>query len=118
MKNNLIAYKKKQYENLVSRKDWRAIQKGLADAYGAKEPDSALIKELCAKRNVLIEASGFSSGAFEKQINKYRKHYTGPGGKGCLVHSHIAQKISMSVWSSFQSLLYKNGEDVHFSKME
>ena len=42
IKNKLIAYERKQYENLTSRKDWKANQAALADAYAAK--DEFLIK--------------------------------------------------------------------------
>ena len=32
IKNNLIAYERKRYENLTSRKDWKTNQAALADA--------------------------------------------------------------------------------------
>ena len=42
IKNNLIAYEQKQYQNLISRKDWKANQAALSAAYEAE--DEELIK--------------------------------------------------------------------------
>ena len=53
---------------------------------------------------------------FEKQINKYRKHYRGKNGKGFLIPAHVAQKIAASVWGGYQKLLYGSGQQVRFSK--
>ena len=114
IKNNLIAYERKQYKNLTALKDWTANQVALADAYAAK--DSPLIKALCERRNEMLSEAGFGKYQFEKQVNKYRKHYRGKGGKGCLIPVHVAQKISSSVWDGFQKLIFGNGEQVHFSK--
>lgn len=114
IKNNLIAYEQKQYQNLISRKDWKANQMALFAAYKAKDIDC--IKTLCERRNELLSNAGFGKYQFEKQINKYRKHYRGKGGKGFLVPAHVAQKISASVWAAYEKLLYGNGQKVHFSK--
>ena len=114
IKNNLIAYERKQYKNLTALKDWTANQVALADAYAAK--DSPLIKALCERRNEMLSEAGFGKYQFEKQVNKYRKHYRGKGGKGYLIPVHVAQKISSSVWDGFQKLIFGNGEQVHFSK--
>ena len=114
IKNNLIAYEQKQYQNLISRKDWKANQAALSAAYEAE--DEELIKVLCERRNELLSNAGFGKYQFEKQINKYRKHYRGKNGKGFLVPVHVAQKISASVWAAYEKLLYGNGQQVHFSK--
>lgn len=114
IKNHLIAYERKQYENLTSRKDWHAIQKALADAYAAE--DVILVKALCERRNEMLSDAGFGKYQFEKQVNKYRKHYRGKGGKGYLIPVHVAQKISASVWDGYQKLLFGNGNQVYFSK--
>ena len=114
IKNNLIAYEQKQYQNLISRKDWKANQAALSAAYEAE--DEELIKVLCERRNELLSNAGFGKYRFEKQINKYRKHYRGKNGKGFLIPVHVAQKISSSVWAAYEKLLYGNGQQVHFSK--
>ena len=114
IKNNLIAYERKRYENLTSRKDWKTNQAALADAYAAE--DAFLVKVLCERRNEMLSVAGFGKYQFEKQVNKYRKHYRGKGGKGYLIPVHVAQKISASVWDGYQKLLYGNGNQVHFSK--
>lgn len=114
IKNHLIAYEKTQYRCLTERKDWKLIQAALAEAYKAE--DSAAKKLLLEKRNTLISAAGFSLYQFEKQVNKYRKHYKGVGGKGYWVNGHISQKIAASVWKAFESLLYGKGDEVKFSK--
>lgn len=114
IKNKLIAYERKQYENLTSRKDWKANQAALADAYAAK--DEFFIKSLCERRNEILSAAGFEKYQFEKQVNKYRKHYRGKDGKGYIIPIHVAQKISASVWDGYQKLLYGNGKQVRFSK--
>ena len=72
IKNDLIAYERKQYENLTSRKDWKANQAALADAYAAE--DAILVKALCERRNEMFSDTGFGKYQFEKQVNKYRKH--------------------------------------------
>lgn len=114
IKNNLIAYEKKRYRCLMEQRVWKQNQEALAVAYKA-EDETAKAKCIEA-RNAMIANAGFSPYQFEKQANKYRKHYPGPGGKGLLVHTHICQKIAASVWKAFESLLYKDGEDVSFSK--
>ena len=114
IKNKLIAYERKQYENLTSRKDWKTNQSALSDAYAAK--NELLIKSLCECRNEMLSDAGFGKYQFEKQVNKYRKHYRNKGCKGYLIPVHVAQKISSSVWDGFQKLIFGNGEQVHFSK--
>ena len=64
----------------------------------------------------MLAAAGFGQYQFEKQINKYRKHYRGKGGKGYLIPAHVAQKISSSVWDGYKKLLFGNGKQVWFSK--
>lgn len=114
IKNNLIAYERKQYQNLIGRREWKHLQNELAAAYQADNEEK--LEPLFEKRNAMVKAAGFSKFQFEKQANKYRKHYHREGGKGYLVNTHISQKIAASVWSGFEALLYKNGEEVHFSK--
>lgn len=114
IKNHLIAYEKAQYRCLTERKDWKLIQAALAEAYKAE--NAATKKLLLEKRNTLIAAAGFSLYQFEKQANKYRKHYKGVGGRGYWVNGHISQKIAASVWKAFESLLYGKGDEVKFSK--
>ena len=114
IKNNLIAYERKQYQNLISRKDWRANQAALSAAYEAE--DAGRIKALCKRRNEMLTNAGFEQFQFEKQINKYRKHYRGKNGKGFLIPAHVAQKIAASVWGGYQKLLYGSGQQVRFSK--
>ena len=114
IKNNLIAYERRQYQNLISRKDWRANQAALSAAYEAE--DTGRIKALCKRRNEMLTNAGFEQFQFEKQINKYRKHYRGKKGKGFLIPAHVAQKIAASVWGGYQKLLYGSGQQVHFSK--
>jgi len=114
IKNNLIAYEKKQYNQLVQRRDYRALQKALSEAY--KAGDKATVKELGKKRTELLQAAGFSQYAVRDQANKYRKHYRGKRGKGYLVPATVGANIGFSVWRAFEKLLYGNGKDVHFSK--
>lgn len=114
IKNHLIAYEKRQYRCLTERKEWKLIQAALAEAYKAE--DAAAKKALLEKRNTLIAAAGFSLYQFEKQTNKYRKHYTGVGGNGCCINAQVSQKIAASVWNAFESLLYGKGDEVKFSK--
>lgn len=114
IKNHLIAYEKVQYRCLTERKDWKLLQAALAEAYKAE--DAAAKKSLLEKRNALIAAEGFSLYQFEKQANKYRKHYVCVSGKGYWVNGHISQKIAASVWKAFESLLYGKGDEVKFSK--
>lgn len=114
IKNHLIAYEKAQYRCLTERKDWKFVQAALAEAYKAE--DAAAKKLLLEKRSAMLAAAGFSLYQFEKQSNKYRKHYKGVGGKGYWVNGHISQKIAASVWKSFESLLYGKGDEVKFSK--
>ena len=77
MKNNLIAFEKRQLHNFVRRKDYRELQKVLAAAYKAK--DEERIAKLCEQRSSLIAGAGFTAYAFEKRINKYRLHYKSKG---------------------------------------
>lgn len=91
IKNALIAYERKQYDNLVARKEWRDTQTALRSAY--EEKDAARVRALCEQRNKMLAAAGFGQYQFEKQINKYRKHYRGKGGKGYLIPAHVAQKM-------------------------
>ena len=114
IKNNLIAYERKQYTNLIARRDWKANQAALSAAYEAK--DDERIKALCERRNKMLSDAGFEQFQFEKQINKYRKHYKGKNNKGFIIPVHVAQKISTSVWNGYKKLLYGNGKQVHFSK--
>ena len=114
IKNNLIAYEKAQYRCLTERKAWKLVQTALAEAYKAE--DAAAKKLLLEKRNTLIAAAGFSLYRFEKQANKYRKHYMGAKGKGFYMHSQVVQKIAASVWKAFESLLYGKGDEVKSSK--
>lgn len=114
IKNHLIAYEKRQYRCLAERKEWKLVQVALAEAYKAE--NAATKKLLLEKRNTMIAAAGFSLYQFEKQANKYRKHYIGVGGKGYFVNGHISQKIAASVWKAFESLLYGKGDEVKFSK--
>ena len=65
IKNNLIAYERKQYQNLISRKDWRANQAALSAAYEAE--DAGRIKALCKRRNEMLTNAGFEQFQFEKQ---------------------------------------------------
>lgn len=115
IKNHLIAYEKAQYRCLTERKDWERIQAALAEAYKAE--DAAAKKLLLEKRNTMLAAAGFSLYQFEKQANKYRKHYKGVGGKGHWITAHVSQKIASSVWRAFESLLYGKGDEVKFSKL-
>ena len=64
IKNNLIAYERKQYQNLISRKDWRANQAALSAAYEAE--DAGRIKALCKRRNETLTNAGFEQFQFEK----------------------------------------------------
>lgn len=114
IKNNLIAYERKQYTNLIARRDWKANQAALSAAYEAK--DNERIKALCERRNKMLSDAGFEQFQFEKQINKYRKHYKGKNNKGFIIPVHVAQKISASIWDGYKKLLYGNGKQVHFSK--
>lgn len=114
IKNALIAYERKQYDNLVARKEWRDTQTALRSAY--EEKDAARVRALCEQRSKMLAAAGFGQYQFEKQINKYRKHYRGKGGKGYLIPAHVAQKISSSVWDGYKKLLFGNGKQVWFSK--
>ena len=114
IKNHLIAYEKRQYRCLTERKDWKLLQTALAEAYKAE--DAAAKKLLLEKRNTLIAAAGFSLYQFEKQANKYRKHYIGARGNGLYIHSQVVQKLAASVWTAFESLLYGKGDEVKFSK--
>lgn len=114
IKNHLIAYEKRQYRCLTERKEWKLVQTFLAAAYKAE--DAAAKKLLLEKRNTLISAVGFSLYQFEKQANKYRKHYIGAKGKDCYINSQVVQKIAATVWRAFDSLLYGKGDEVKFSK--
>lgn len=114
IKNHLIAYEKRQYRCLTERKDWKLVQAALVEAYKAE--DAAAKKLLLEKRNTLIAAAGFSLYQFEKQANKYRKHYIRVSRKGYWVNSNVSQKIAASVWNAFESLLYGKGDKVKFSK--
>ena len=53
MKNNLIAFEKRQLHNFVRRKDYREIQQALAAAYRAKAKDEECITKLCERQNQL-----------------------------------------------------------------
>lgn len=114
IKNHLTSYEKAQCRCLMERKDWKLVQTALVEAYKAE--DAAAKKLLLEKRNSMIAAAGFSLYQFEKQANKYRKHYIGVSGKGLYIHSQIVQKIAASVWKAFDSLLYGKGDEVKFSK--
>ena len=61
MKNNLIAFEKRQLHNFVRRKDYRELQKALAAAYKAK--DEERITKLCEQRSSLIADAGFTKTA-------------------------------------------------------
>lgn len=113
IKNNLIACEKVRFDHLSRQRAWKRNQEALADAY--KKKDKKAIKQYGKIRTEMLEKAGFSLYQFEAQANKYRKHYKGPNGKGYLVSVHVCQKVAASVWKSFETLLYKNGEDVHFS---
>lgn len=114
IKNHLITYEKAQYRCLTERKEWKFVQTALAEAYKAE--DAAAKKLLLEKRNTMIAAAGFSLYQFEKQANKYRKHYISVSGKGCWINAQVSQKIAASVWKAFESLLYGKGDEVKFSK--
>lgn len=114
IKNNLIAYEKKQYRCLTEQQAWKKNKEELAAAY--KAGDTKAKAKCIEARNAMIAKAGFSLYQFEKQINIYRKHYKGVGGKGALVSGHVCQKIAASVWKAFESLLFKNGKAVSFSK--
>lgn len=113
IKNNLIACEKVRFDHLSRQRAWKRNQEALADAY--KKKDKKAIKQYGKIRTEMLEKAGFSLYQFEAQANKYRKHYKGPNGKGYLVSVHVCQKVAASVWKSFETLLYKTGEDVHFS---
>ena len=114
IKNHLIAYELKQYKNLTARRDWKAIQAEFSTAYTNKDKEG--VSSAGEKRTALLKATGFTENDFQKQVKRYREHYKGPGGKECLVHSQIAQKIADSVWDKFESMIYGNGKEVHFSR--
>lgn len=114
MKNNLIAFEKRQLHNFVRRKDYRELQKALAAAYKAK--DEERIAKLCEQWSSLISGAEFTAYAFEKRINKYRLHYRSKGKTSCVVPSHVAQKLAASVWDMFEDFFYGSGKTVSFSK--
>lgn len=114
MKNNLIAFEKKQLYNFVRRKDYRELQKALAAAYKAKNEEC--ITQLCEQRSSLIAGAGFTAYAFEKRINKYRLHYKSKGKTNNVVPSQVAQKLAASVWKMFQDFFYGSGKGIAFSK--
>lgn len=114
MKNNLIAFEKRQLYNFVRRKDYRELQKALATAYKAK--DEERIAQLCEQRSSRIGGAGFTAYAFEKRINKYRLHYKSKGKTNNVVPSQVAQKLAASVWKMFQDFFYGSGKGIAFSK--
>ena len=114
MKNNLIAFEKRQLYNFVRRKDYRELQKALATAYKAK--DEERIAQLCEQRSSRIAGAGFTAYAFEKRINKYRLHYKSKGKTNNVVPSQVAQKLAASVWKMFQDFFYGSGKGIAFSK--
>lgn len=134
IKNNLIAYEEKQYKQLIRRKDWRENQKRLSEAYRENPRNPDKIKALCNVRNDILYNAGFYKFGFEKTAKKYAQHYARPGHQNSskksntrrrkttmrrtqhLVPSQVVQNIAHEVWSAYWSLLYNNGNLVHFSK--
>lgn len=109
MYNNLVADRKKALEQLERTRKWRTVQSSLRAAYKAVgDSKTKKIQALCAERNELLRAYGFSDYAFQARIKKWRNPYAH------LIGSKVAQKIASAVWRQFEAYLFGNGRHISF----
>ena len=120
VKNSLIADRLNALKQLERTKAWRNNQTEIVASYKAEEAalDPKERKQVASQRNTLfqkkkamLDAFGISKGAFEKAVKAPQHHYRK------IVNSAVAQKIAADVWKSFETYLYGNGKDIHFSKI-
>lgn len=87
----------------------RVYKKLLADI-AASPKDSDERKALYKKRSAFLEEKGFSCGNFEKMIKPFANYYH--------LHSAIAQKVAVRLWSAWEKFLYGKGKTVHYKKLD
>ena len=114
--NNFMRYS--QAYNWLLRKTikmWHQVRKTKAYKQllldiAATPKDSDERKALYIKRTELLSRYGFSGASFEKIIKPFAKYYH--------LHSAIAQKIAVRVWSTWEKFFYKNGKAVHYKRFD
>ena len=133
IKNAFIARELRALKELEKTNKWKALERLIFDNWKLiqalskvpeNEPSEQKIereKRLVAAREMkcryteqrthMLSAAGFTRFSFQAKIKDMRKHYSKH------VSAVIAQKIADSVWFSFHSYFWKNGEDIYFSKI-
>ena len=122
-KNALISRKLKAWKQLSQTRQWRYFQNQLNELYNVlnkidkdthpKEHKTQMdkIRAVCKSRNDLLKDAGFTMYAFEHDIGPIYKHF------GKSINVSVAQKIADNVWKSFESVIFKAGNEVSFSSI-
>lgn len=103
--NSLVNITQKRYKEMVKTKEYRNLVSSLS---GNKEKDKEIWKQI----NDMHKQFGFSEYSFHKDVKSIQHHFKEN------IDSLTAQKIATSLWKSYSSLFYGNGEKVYFKKYD
>lgn len=112
-KNLLIADGKRRLEQMERTRKWRYIQRELCCLYDIKmrSPEQERKRQqLLKERQQMLNQYGMTEYAFSARMTKLRKAHKQ------WLPSQPMQKVSAAVWCAFESYLFRNGKEIHFSK--
>jgi len=103
--NAVLSKAHKRYLSMIRTRKYRKLIEQIRST-----SDSTERKQLYKLLNDMYRQYRLSEYAFQKDVQKMQ-HYFSKN-----IDSFTAQKIVTRVWSSLESLLFKNGESVHFKR--
>ena len=105
LKNSLIRMELNKLKNLRRRKDFRQLEEQIKETPKGKERNA-----LYKRRQEILKETGFSEFAFINDMTPMQKHFAEHFA------AQIAHRAASDVWSAFNTFLFSNGREVHFTK--
>ena len=116
--NSLVKHYKKVLNQMFKTKEYRywlnqrkALSKIKAETDAEKETKKQQRQYINSKLKEIQIRFGLTAGLVEKRVKEMQHHFNQN------VHSHVAQKLTTSLWKAISSVLYDNGKEIHYKRL-
>ena len=101
----------KRHRCMIGTKRYRNIKSELKEIYQSESKINKVIKdELCKELNEIYKEFRFSKFDFQKDVQSMQKHFKDN------IDSLTARSISVSLWKTYEELLFRKGRTVHYKR--
>lgn len=110
--NAMLDENMKKYREMTKTKEWRELKTTIKEELSSgSNKKSERLKEAYDRSNTILKENGFSEYGFVDQVLRISKYYQKH------VSSTMASiSIAKPMWSSFEKLLFGNGNEVKFKR--